>query len=64
MKKQDTLENQVNIVYLALGSNLGFKVMNIEKAKLFLLSNNIDALKLRYLKEPSIGSRNPGWCGG
>ena len=45
MKKQDTLENQVNIVYLALGSNLGFKVMNIEKAKLLLLNNNIEIIK-------------------
>ena len=45
VKKQDTLENQVNIVYLALGSNLGFKVMNIEKAKLLLLTNNIEIMK-------------------
>ena len=45
MKKQDTSENQVKIVYLALGSNLGSKVMNIEKAKLLLLSNNIKIIK-------------------
>tara|TARA_B100000586_G_scaffold115575_1_gene83274 strand:- start:209 stop:736 length:528 start_codon:yes stop_codon:yes gene_type:complete len=45
VKKQDTSENQVKIVYLALGSNLGSKVMNIEKAKLLLLSNNIEIIK-------------------
>ena len=53
MKKQDTLENQVNIVYLALGSNLGFKVMNIEKAKLLLLSNNIEIIKCSNYYETS-----------
>ena len=31
MKKQDILENQVNLVYLALGSNLGDKKNNINK---------------------------------
>ena len=31
MKNQDTLENQVNLVYLALGSNLGDKKNNINK---------------------------------
>ena len=31
MKKQDTLENQVNLVYLALGSNLGDKKNNLNK---------------------------------
>ncbi len=45
MKKQDTLENQVKIVYLALGSNLGSKIMNIEKAKLLLLKNNIQIIQ-------------------
>ena len=45
MKKQDTSENQVKIVYLALGSNLGSKFMNIEKAKLLLLNNNIKIIK-------------------
>ena len=29
MKKQDTLENQANYAYLALGSNLGEKVKNL-----------------------------------
>ena len=31
MKKQDILENQVNLVYLALGSNLGNKKTNLNK---------------------------------
>ena len=31
MKKQDILENQVNSVYLALGSNLGNKKTNLNK---------------------------------
>ena len=45
MKNQDTSENQVKIVYLALGSNLGSKVMNIEKAKLLLLKNNVQIIQ-------------------
>ena len=45
VKKQDTSENQVKIVYLALGSNLGSKVMNIEKAKLLLLKNNVQIIQ-------------------
>ena len=45
MKKQDTLENQVKIVYLALGSNLGSKFVNIEKAKLLLLNDCIEIIQ-------------------
>ena len=45
VKKQDTSENQVKIVYLALGSNLGSKIANIEKAKLLLLNNSIEIIK-------------------
>ena len=37
MNKQDILENQVNIVYLALGSNLGDKKNN--------LNNSIDLIQ-------------------
>ena len=37
MKKQDILENQVNLVYLALGSNLGDKINN--------LNTSIDLIK-------------------
>ena len=32
MKKQDILENQVNVAYLALGSNLGNKKNNLNKS--------------------------------
>ena len=32
MKKQDILGNQVNLVYLALGSNLGDKINNLNKS--------------------------------
>ena len=45
MKKQDTLENQVNIVYLGLGSNLGNRKINIEKAKFLLNKNDINVIK-------------------
>ena len=45
MKKQGTLENQVKIVYLALGSNLGSKFVNIEKAKLLLLNNGVKIIQ-------------------
>jgi len=43
--KQDTSENQVNSIYLGIGSNLGNKKLNIEKAKFELIQNNIDILK-------------------
>ena len=33
MKKQDTSENQVSYAYLALGSNLGKKIKNLELTK-------------------------------
>ena len=41
MTKQDTLENPVKSIYLALGSNLGYRVNNIEKAKFMLIKNGI-----------------------
>ena len=37
MIKQDTLENQAKSVYLGIGSNLGNKKENIEKAKFQLI---------------------------
>ena len=46
MKKQDILENQAKQAYLAIGSNLGNKINNIELAKLELLKNKIKILKL------------------
>ena len=45
MIRQDILENQVNSVYLGIGSNLGQKIGNIEKAKFKLLQNNIKILQ-------------------
>ena len=45
MKKQDTSEKLVNHVYLALGSNLGNKVHNIQLSKFELERFNIKILK-------------------
>ena len=42
MIKLDTLENQVKTIYLGIGSNLGNRIINIEKAKLYLFQNNIN----------------------
>ena len=44
MINQDILENQANSVYLGIGSNLGNKKKNIEKAKFELIQNNIKIL--------------------
>jgi 2-amino-4-hydroxy-6-hydroxymethyldihydropteridine diphosphokinase len=43
--KQDILENQVKSIYLGLGSNLGNRKSNIEKAKFKLFQSNIRILK-------------------
>ena len=45
MTKQDLLENQVKLSYLAIGSNLGNKIKNLAKAKFELLDNKIEILK-------------------
>ena len=45
MIKQDISENLVNIVFLSIGSNLGNKKRNIEKAKFLLAKNSIKILK-------------------
>ena len=45
MIKQDILENQAKIAFLAIGSNLGNKKRNIELAKFKLESNNIKIIK-------------------
>ena len=45
MKKQDTLENLAKTVYLAIGSNLGNKLNNIEVAKFELEKYKIKILK-------------------
>ncbi len=44
MIKQDTSENQAKDIYLGIGSNLGDKKNNIEKAKFELIQNDIRIL--------------------
>ena len=54
MIRQDTLENQVNTIYLGIGSNLGRRLYNIERAKLLLLENNINFVSISsYYETPS-----------
>ena len=45
MIKQDTLEKQAKIIYLGIGSNLGNRINNIEKAKSKLLEGGISILE-------------------
>ena len=45
MIKKDISENQVKLIYLAIGSNLGNKFENIEKAKFELQNNDIKIIK-------------------
>ena len=45
MKKQDTSENLVNLAYLAIGSNLGNKINNIDITKFELEKYKIKILK-------------------
>jgi len=52
--KQDISENQVKNIFLAIGSNLGNRLTNIEKAKSLLLENNIDFISVsNYYETPS-----------
>jgi len=51
VRKQDISENLVNKVYLSIGSNLGNKKRNIEKAKYFLEKNSIKILKSSNIYE-------------
>ena len=51
MKKQDTSENLVKLVYLAIGSNLGDKINNIQTAKL-----ELEKYKIKILKSSSVYS--------
>ena len=54
MIKQDILENQAKSIYLGIGSNLGNKKLNIEKAKFGLIKNSINILKSSsYFKSSS-----------
>jgi 2-amino-4-hydroxy-6-hydroxymethyldihydropteridine diphosphokinase len=43
--KQDLLENQAKLTYLAIGSNLGNKIENIGRAKFELQLNKIEIIK-------------------
>jgi 2-amino-4-hydroxy-6-hydroxymethyldihydropteridine diphosphokinase len=43
--RQDIYENQANKVFLAIGSNLGDRLRNIELAKIMLSDNRIKILK-------------------
>ena len=58
MIKQDISEKQVKPIYLALGSNLGNKKRNIERAKSKLIENNIKILSLSSYFE-SLSWPNP-----
>ena len=54
MKKQDILENQAKTVFLGIGSNLGLRKTNIEKAKFLLAEYNLDFLSVSsYYETPS-----------
>ena len=46
MKKQDISENRAKIIFLGIGSNLGLRKINIEKAKFLLTENNLDFLSV------------------
>ena len=54
MIKQDLLENLVSVVYLGIGSNLGNRIANIEKAKSYLIKDCINlVLTSKYYETPS-----------
>ena len=54
MIKLDTLEKPVNVVYLGIGSNIGNRIVYIEKAKSLLLESNIRLISTSsYYETPS-----------
>ena len=54
MKNQDISEDLAKIVYLGIGSNLGIRMKNIEKAKFLLKENNIKFISVsNYYETPS-----------
>ena len=63
MKKQDILENPAKLAYLAIGSNLGNKINNIDIAKFELQKNKIKILMSSscYLSESWPDSTNPNY---
>ena len=60
MINQDTSENQVKMIYLGIGSNLGNRKKNIEKAKSKLFQNNIRILQVSSFYE-TISWPNPNY---
>ena len=54
MTRQDILENQVKTVYLGIGSNLGNRIIHIEKAKFLLNKKGINLITVsKYYETPS-----------
>ena len=54
MKKQDISENQAKNIFLGIGSNLGNRIINIEKAKSLLLDSGINFISVsNYYETPS-----------
>ena len=53
MIRQDTSENQAKNIFLGIGSNLGNRIANIEKAKSLLLQNNINFISVSNYYETS-----------
>ncbi|MDC0454805.1 2-amino-4-hydroxy-6-hydroxymethyldihydropteridine diphosphokinase [Candidatus Pelagibacter sp.] len=54
MKKQDISENQAKNIFLGIGSNLGNRIINIEKAKSLLLDIGINFISVsNYYETPS-----------
>ena len=60
VKSQDILENQAKIVFLGIGSNLGLRKTNIEKAKFLLAEHNLDVLSVSsYYETPCLLYTSP-----
>ena len=54
MINQDTFEKQAKFVYLGIGSNLGNRISNIEKAKIMLSDENVKIIQTsNYYETPS-----------
>ena len=45
MTKPDISENQANKIFIGIGSNLGVRIKNIEKAKFLLIKNGIKIVR-------------------
>ena len=52
--KPDTLEKPVKVVYLGIGSNIGNRIIFIERAKSLLIANNMQLISSSsYYETPS-----------